>query len=207
MKKHLESYAFLLTIAGLVISLDQWTKCLVRSNLAIQESWSPWEWLAPYARIVHWKNTGAAFGMFQDMNLVFAALAVVVTLAIMIFFPRVAQHEWPLRLALAMQMGGAVGNLIDRLTQGYVTDFVSLGTFAVFNVADASISVGVAVLVVGVWLSEMKLRREAELSEGEIPDETEQAENVITDEASGEEAVTGGATVKEADEQEELPIE
>ena len=207
MKKHLESYAFLLTIAGLVISLDQWTKCLVRSNLAIQESWSPWEWLAPYARIVHWKNTGAAFGMFQDMNLVFAALAVVVTLAIMIFFPRVAQHEWPLRLALAMQMGGAVGNLIDRLTQGYVTDFVSLGTFAVFNVADASISVGVAVLVVGVWLSEMKLRREAELSEGEIPDETEQAENVITDEASGEEAVTGGATVKEADEHEELPIE
>ena len=207
MKKHLESYAFLLTIAGLVISLDQWTKCLVRSNLAIQESWSPWEWLAPYARIVHWKNTGAAFGMFQDMNLVFAALAVVVTLAIMIFFPRVAQHEWPLRLALSMQMGGAVGNLIDRLTYGYVTDFVSLGTFAVFNVADASISVGVAVLVVGVWLSEMKLRREAELAKSEIPDEAGQAEDMITDEASGEEAVTGGATVKEADEHEELPIE
>jgi signal peptidase II len=59
-----------------------------------------------------------------------------------------------LRIALAMQMGGALGNLIDRLTQGYVTDFVSLGRFAVFNVADASISVGVAVLVIGVWLKD-----------------------------------------------------
>ena len=212
MKKHLESYAFLLTIAGLVISLDQWTKCLVRSNLAIQESWSPWEWLAPYARIVHWKNTGAAFGMFQDMNLVFAALAVVVTLAIMIFFPRVAQHEWPLRLALAMQMGGAVGNLIDRLTQGYVTDFVSLGTFAVFNVADASISVGVAVLVVGVWLSEMKLRREAELPVDGAALETEEPGEVVTEEPAAEEPASEepaseDAVSQEADPEEELPIE
>ncbi len=69
MKKYLESYAFLFTIAGLIISLDQWTKCLVRSSLGFQETWSPWEWLAPYARIVHWRNTGAVFGIFQNFNL------------------------------------------------------------------------------------------------------------------------------------------
>jgi signal peptidase II len=156
LKKYLERYAFLFTIAGLIITLDQWTKYLVRSNLAFQETWSPWAWLSPYARIVHWKNTGAAFGIFQNLNTVFAVLAVVVTIAIIYFFPRVEKGEWPLRIALSMQMGGALGNLIDRLTQGYVTDFVSLGRFAVFNVADASISMGVAVLVVGVWLTERK---------------------------------------------------
>lgn len=156
MKKNLESYAFLFSIAGLIIVFDQWTKYLVRSSLALQETWSPWAWLEPYARIVNWKNTGAAFGILQNFNTVFAILAVLVALVIVYYFPKVAREEWPLRLALAMQMGGALGNLIDRLTQGYVTDFVSLGGFAVFNVADASISLGVAVLVVGVWLSERK---------------------------------------------------
>ena len=157
MKKFLESYVFLFSIAGLIIGLDQWTKYLVRSSLALQETWSPWAWLEPYARIVNWKNTGAAFGILQDFNTVFAILAVVVSLAIIYYFPKVGREEWPLRVALSMQMGGALGNLIDRLTQGFVTDFVSLGSFAVFNVADASISVGVAVLVVGVWISEKKL--------------------------------------------------
>ena len=166
MKKFLESYVFLFTIAGLIIALDQWTKYLVRSSLALQETWSPWAWLAPYARIVNWKNTGAAFGILQDFNTVFAILAVVVSLAIIYYFPKVGRDEWPLRVALSMQMGGALGNLIDRLTQGYVTDFVSMGSFAVYNVADASISVGVAVLVVGMWISERKqaaaARRERE---------------------------------------------
>ncbi len=175
MKKYFESYAFLFSISGLIILLDQWTKHLVRSSLAIQETWSPWEWLSPYARIVNWKNTGAAFGIFQDLNPVFAVLAVVVSIAILYFFPRIEKGEWPLRIALAMQMGGALGNLIDRLTQGYVTDFVSLGRFAVFNVADASISMGVAVLIIGVWWTEKKQAAAQKKSEaGQIEASIEQ---------------------------------
>jgi signal peptidase II len=61
-----------------------------------------------------------------------------------------------MRLAMGLQMGGAIGNLIDRVVVGHVTDFISVGTFAVFNVADASISVGVAVLILGVWLQERR---------------------------------------------------
>jgi len=181
LKKYLESYGFLFSIAGLIIILDQWTKHLVRINLEIQETWSPWEWLSPYARIIHWKNTGAAFGIFQNLNPVFAVLAVVVSIAILYFFPRVDKEEWPLRIALAMQMGGALGNLIDRLTQGYVTDFVSLGSFAVFNVADASISLGVAVLVVGVWWTERKQAAAAQKKS-----QPEQAE-AASEQGSGEE--------------------
>lgn len=145
-------------MAGIVIVIDQVTKALVRSKLEIGEVWSPWEWLAPYARIVHWKNTGAAFGMLQNFGNVFMVLAILVAIAILYYFPLVPREDWPLRVAMALQFGGAVGNLIDRLTIGWVTDFVSLGSFPVFNVADASISIGVTVLLIGVWLIERQGR-------------------------------------------------
>ena len=156
MKKYIQDYAFLALVAGIIIVLDQWTKALVRANLGFGDQWAPWPWLLPYARIVHWQNTGAAFGMFQQFGDVFRVLAIIVSLAIIYYFPQVPRQDWWLRLAMGMQCGGAVGNLIDRLAQGYVTDFISLGTFAVFNVADSCISVGVAVLIVGMWIKEKR---------------------------------------------------
>ncbi len=62
MKKYLSAYAFLLPISFALVILDQWTKSLVRANLAYNETWMPIEWLAPYVRVVNWHNTGAAFG-------------------------------------------------------------------------------------------------------------------------------------------------
>lgn len=151
MKKNLRAYALLFCVAGLIVALDQWTKYLVRTRLAFMESWSPWEWLAPYARIVHWNNTGAAFGLFQGFSTVFMVLAIVVALAIIYYFPTVSSKEWVIRISLCMQLGGAVGNLVDRfMFNGKVTDFISLGNFAVFNIADASISVGVTILLLVV---------------------------------------------------------
>jgi signal peptidase II len=154
LKNYLRDYAVLLFLAGILVALDQWTKALVRANLALEEFWAPWAWLEPYARIVHWKNTGAAFGMLQGFGDVFMVLAIIVALAILYYFPQVPRADWPLRLAMVLQFGGAVGNLIDRITIGWVTDFISIGSFPVFNIADASISVGVAVLVLGVWIKE-----------------------------------------------------
>ena len=143
-------YLFLFGIAGFIIAVDQWTKWWVRTNLASGETWAPWPWIEPYARFIHWHNTGAAFGMFQGMNTVFMVLAIIVSGIIIYYFPQVPRADFYLRLPMAMQLGGALGNLIDRFRDGYVTDFVSLGTFAVFNVADASISVGVAILFLGL---------------------------------------------------------
>jgi len=143
----LPDYRFLLSVAAVAVALDQWTKWLIRAYLPLGHTWTPWEWLVPYARIVHWKNVGAAFGLFQGGGWVFAALAVVVAALILIYFPEIPRCEKYLRLALALQFGGAIGNLIDRLTRGWVTDFVSLGNFPVFNVADACISIGVALIV------------------------------------------------------------
>ena len=158
MKRYLRDYSFLFGLAGVVIALDQWTKWLVRSNLEMGEIWMPWSALSPYARIVHWYNTGVALGMFQDQNPLFAALAMLVIIGIIYYFPQIPANDWPLRLALALMMGGAAGNMIDRLTVGHVTDFLSVGNFPVFNVADSSITVGVVVLIIGVWADDLRAR-------------------------------------------------
>jgi signal peptidase II len=159
----------LLGIGGLVIALDQWTKWLVRTNIPFEQAWLPGflSWLSPYARIVHWSNSGAAFGSFQDGNSVFTVLAIIVIGAIIYYFPHVDVNDWTLRIAMGLQLGGAAGNLIDRLMAGRVTDFISIGNFAVFNVADSAISVGVAVLVLGVWIKERNEKKQASSGEAD----------------------------------------
>jgi signal peptidase II len=79
---------------------------------------------------------------------------------IIYYYPQVDPADWSLRVAMAMQTAGAAGNLLDRLMHQEVTDFISVGIFPVFNVADASITVGVAVLLLGVWIKERAERRE-----------------------------------------------
>jgi signal peptidase II len=72
----------------------------------------------------------------------------------MYYYPRVEESDWTLRLAMGLQLGGAAGNLVDRLLMQKVTDFISIGNFPVFNIADSSISIGVVVLLLGVWIKE-----------------------------------------------------
>lgn len=105
--------------------------------------------------------------MFQRYGLVFTILAFVVSIGILYYYPQVPRKELLIRVAMAMMLGGALGNLVDRLTRGTVTDFVSVGTFAVFNVADACISVGTAILILAVWISERK--QKAQMNAGEVP--------------------------------------
>lgn len=163
MKRNFLTYLPLLFFASLIVALDQWTKWLVRTNIPFAGSWLPdgWDWLSPYARIVYWHNTGAAFGMFQNGNTVFSVLAVIVIIVIFYYYPLVERGDWFLRVAMGMQMAGAAGNLVDRLTVGKVTDFISVGTFPVWNVADASITVGVVVLLLGIWIKERAEKRKA----------------------------------------------
>lgn len=172
MKKYLQDYAYLFGIAGFIILLDQATKYLVRTYVPIGEYWTPWPWLLQYARIIHVSNSGAAFGLFQGFGDIFTILAIIVSLVILYYFPRVPSEDWALRLAMGLQLGGAIGNLIDRVTLGSVTDFISVGNFAVFNIADASISIGVAILIIGMWIKE----REQESS----PDNTDEEDRSNT---------------------------
>jgi signal peptidase II len=163
LNQKVKDYLVLIGVAGTVIALDQWTKWLVRTNIEFGAQWLPeWlPWLSPYARIVHWYNSGAAFGMFQNGNLVFTTLAILVVIAIIYYYPQVEAEDWTLKLAMGLQLAGASGNLIDRLMVGKVTDFISIGTFPVFNVADSSITVGVIVLLLGVWVKERQEKKKA----------------------------------------------
>jgi signal peptidase II len=158
-KNLLKQYSILIIVVAVILLLDQWTKGLVEDNLKMGETWMPWAWLAPYARIVHWTNTGAAFGMFQDGDQFFKILAIIVSLLILVYYGFVPNHEWPLKAALALQLSGALGNLIDRFTIGHVTDFISVGNFAVFNIADSSIVAGVIVLALGLIYMEIQERK------------------------------------------------
>ena len=91
-------------------------------------------------------------------------MAFLATLFILIYFPMIEKGEKALRFAMVLQLGGAWGNLIDRLKFGYVIDFVSVGNFPVFNVADSSITIGVAVLLVSILIQEYQDRKAKNLA-------------------------------------------
>lgn len=154
----------LFTIAGIIIILDQVTKAIVRASIPFGGQWMPLEWLKPYFRFVHWQNTGAAFGLFQGGGLIFGILAVIVTVVIVIYYPQIPKDEKLMRIAISMQLGGAIGNLIDRILFGPVTDFISVGSFPVFNIADSSITVGVGIMILGLWYAERRERKSKESS-------------------------------------------
>lgn len=170
-------------IAVVIVALDQWTKNLVRANIPLGGTWLPesWEWFSPYARIVHWYNTGAAFGMFKEGSMVFTVLAFIVIGLILYYYPQVEKADWSLRIAMSMQLGGATGNLIDRLTIGHVTDFISVGKFPVFNVADASITVGAAVLFLGILIMERAEKKKKQETIEQNPPTNEKPSEVTSE--------------------------
>lgn len=173
-KKFLRTYWMLFLVAGLIIVLDQASKAYIRANFTEGvDMWAPWPWLLPYVRIVYVTNTGVAFGMFKNMGLIFAGLACLVSIAIFYYYPRVPAEDWILRLAMGFQLAGALGNLLDRiLFQGRVTDFISVGDFPVFNVADSSITIGVTILLVGIWLQEQRQKKDLSVRISQAADST-----------------------------------
>jgi signal peptidase II len=154
------NYLMLSVLAGMVLILDQVTKEIIRTQLAFGEIWMPIAAIRPYMHIVYWTNTGAAFGMFQQGGMVFTVLAVVVSVAIIWYYRSSDTASWPVRIALGLQLGGALGNLADRLLRGTVTDFIWFSIFpAVFNVADGAISLGVALLLLDIVLEYFRNRK------------------------------------------------
>lgn len=172
MRKIIKNYWILLLVSAVVIILDQITKSIVRANLPFGVSYTPIEAI-PFFRFVHWENTGAAFGMFQGGGTVFAILAVIVTIIIIVYYPQIPQQYLFMRIAVAMQMGGAIGNLIDRILFGPVLDFIAVSVFPVFNIADASITVGVAILLISLWVEERKQKETRHLSDNNNQDSFE----------------------------------
>ena len=139
--------AFFFTTSLLLMAADQLSKFWIRSNLAIGES----VFEVGFFRLVHVYNTGAAFGLFQGQSFLLTIIALVSVIALLLyafFF----HHKFPFlgsrlgKLALGLVLGGAVGNLIDRIYLGHVTDFIDFDFWPAFNIADSAIVVGVIIL-------------------------------------------------------------
>ena len=149
--------------AAVVVVLDQVTKHLVRTNLLPGESWHIAEWLRPVIQVTHVTNTGVAFGMFQGLGVVSAVISAAISVFIIVYQRQIPAEHWPMRLTLGLMLGGALGNLVDRVLKGYVVDFIDLNFwplqgFPVWNVADSAVTVGTCVLLLLMILEE---RREA----------------------------------------------
>jgi signal peptidase II len=132
-------------IAAAIVIFDQITKSIVRSNLRPGESW-PDDW--DFVRIYHVTNSGAAFGILQGQTSFLIITSLLGLAAIVLYYIYPPMEHGLIRVALGMQLGGAVGNLIDRVRLGEVTDFVDVGSFPTFNVADSSISVSIAAVLI-----------------------------------------------------------
>jgi signal peptidase II len=137
--------ALFFAIAITIVVVDQITKSIVRENLRVGESWPEgWEFI----RIIHVTNSGAAFGILQDQTTFLIITSTLGLAAIVLYYIYPPMDHGLIRVALGMQLGGAVGNLIDRVRLGEVTDFVDVGQFPTFNVADSSISISITAVLI-----------------------------------------------------------
>lgn len=133
-------------VALAVFLLDQFTKYLVVTYVGMGNVWYPFPAL-DWFRIVGSYNTGTACGYFPQLSILFT-LAPFFILAIVVWFYRSQKSpSWLLSIGVGLIIGGAFGNLVDRLRLGYVVDFVSVGNFPIFNVADAAVSTAVVIML------------------------------------------------------------
>jgi signal peptidase II len=135
--------AFFLIALG-IVAVDQITKAIVRNDLEPGEAWPEPDMLL---NIVYVTNSGAAFGILQGQTLFLIGTSLVGVAAIVLYYIFPPLEHGLLRAALGLQLGGAAGNLIDRIRFGEVTDFINFSFWPAFNVADASISIGVVTIL------------------------------------------------------------
>ncbi len=143
-----QRWAIFAALAIVVVVLDRLTKGWVLANLPnVGDRMSV---VGEYVRLVHWRNTGALFGLLPDTAAVFAIVSFGVA-ALIVWYHRTAGRGILVTVALGLLLGGAIGNLIDRLFLKSVVDFVDVGVgtlrFYTFNIADAGISTAIVLLI------------------------------------------------------------
>jgi signal peptidase II len=139
-------------IAAAVVIVDRVTKIFVEQRFGVP--YGPREVIDHVLFLTVTRNSGAAFGLFQNFTAGFLLISAVVLVGILIYYWRLPSADWSARLGLALVFGGAIANAYDRGVRGSVIDFIEVPHWPIFNVADSAITVGVAVLLVGtLWRS------------------------------------------------------
>lgn len=140
-----------LWLSLVALILDQWSKIAIDSSMRLYESIA----VSPFFNLTYVHNTGAAFSFLSDaggwQRWFFAAMAIIISLVLTVWLYRLKKHETLLAIALSLVLGGAIGNLIDRLAYGYVIDFLDVyyqsWHWPAFNIADSAISLGVFLML------------------------------------------------------------
>ncbi len=132
----------LIQLAILVFVIDQFSKFLVMDQLLYRESFPA----TGFFRFTHTFNTGSAFGIFQNQNTPLIVVSIIGIAILVLIYRSQRTPTGLLRLSIGLQIGGAFGNLLDRLRLEHVIDFIDVGDWPVFNVADASIITGLVIL-------------------------------------------------------------
>jgi signal peptidase II len=148
-------WAGLAAVAIAAVAADQLTKQIVSSRLELGDAAKV---LGPFS-IHHVENTGIAFGLFSDSTAIVTVLTATAIAWMLWFFARSGSRHPVLPAALGLLIGGSVSNLIDRVRLGHVTDFLDVGRWPAFNLADSFIVVGVAILLATLVASDRDPRR------------------------------------------------
>ena len=148
------SAALLAGIAIAVVGLDQLSKRVVEARLGASGPGTGIALAGDWVRLEYVENRGAAFGIFSGFTPLLAAASVAIVLFLVIQFSRAANADLLRAATIGMIVGGAIGNLLDRVRLGYVVDFISVGSWPKFNIADSAITIGVATLVIDWVLTE-----------------------------------------------------
>lgn len=141
-------------IAAAVIMADQLTKALIRQNLALGEAWAPIPAIGDFFRFLYWQNRGAAFGTLQNAGPVLTVVRIAIAIFIIVFYQKAEIKDTLMKVALSLMLGGAVGNLIDQFSLGFVTDFIAVGRYPIFNVADSCVTIGVGLMLLDMLIKE-----------------------------------------------------
>ena len=139
-----------------VILVDQLSKRWIVEWIGPGRSTSRVELLGSFFAFEYLENRGAAFGLFQQSTMILAIVSVLVVSIGIVAMVRYANQEFWLSASIALIIGGAVGNAIDRFAQGFVVDFIAVGRFWKFNLADSAITIGVILTFLLLWQSESK---------------------------------------------------
>ena len=131
-----------------VLLVDQLTKALIIDRIGPDAPDRVIVLIPGWLRLIYVENTGAAFGTFQGNSPILTVLALVVVGVIIAYFRQSLLRSTWLSVALGLQLGGAIGNVIDRLRLGYVVDFIDFPHWPTFNMADSAITVGVVMLAI-----------------------------------------------------------
>ena len=160
----------MLITAVLSVFFDQFTKYMVRKTVLLNNE--SIKVIKDYFHIHYVKNTGAAFGMFRGQNSVFIIVSSVAICFIFVYYRQFKESTW-MKISLGLLLGGALGNLIDRVIFHHVTDFISVRVWLLgwrlwpsFNIADASVCIGAVMLIVGMLKHSKNIEGEAQDANG-----------------------------------------